>query len=292
MLASKVSDVRCRLIAEADFDEVVACLMRGFPERVRSYWVDALDRMATRDYIEDYPRFGYLMETSGHVVGVLLLLFSRRVVAGVSEIRCNLSSWCADPQYRGYALALHANGVRRKEVTYTNISAAPHTRPGIEAMGFRRFSDGLFIFAPILSRPRAKTRVVAYRDDAREAALLEAGERKMLAEHAAFGCRALIGVCGDRAAGFVFQSRPLYRGAIACERLIHCRGADELAGYAGAIGRHLLARGILLCVIDATGRLPGLAGTFLGNREPKYFKGPAEPGLGDLAYSELVLLGL
>ena len=192
MLASRSSDVRCRLIAQADLGEVVACLVRGFPERSNAYWVEALARMARREAIDDYPRFGYLMEASGRVVGVLLLIYSRRVMAQTNEIRCNLSSWCVDPPYRGFALALHTNGVRRKEVTYTNLTAAPHTRPGLEAMGFRRFSDGLYVFAPILSRSRRGTRVVAYSDDAPEAALLGADERNILAEHSAFGCRALI----------------------------------------------------------------------------------------------------
>jgi len=292
MLASRSSDVRCRLIAEADLGEAAACLARGFPERSNAYWVGALSRMAGRETIGDCPRFGYLMEASGRVVGVLLLIYSRRVVGQASEIRCNLSSWCVDPPYRGYALALHTNGVRRKEVTYTNLTAAPHTRAGLEAMGFRRFSDGLFVFAPILSRSRRATRVVAYADDAPEAALLGADERTILAEHAAFGCRALIGVDGDRAMGLVLQSRPLHHRRLACERLIYCRDIGELPAFAGAVGRYLLRRGIFLCLIDASGPLPGLVGKFLANREPKYFKGPDAPALGDLAYSELAVLGL
>ena len=292
MLASKSSDVRCRLIGEADLGEVAACLTRGFPERSNAYWREALARMAGREAIEDYPRFGYLMEASGRVVGVLLLIHSRRAVAQRNEIRCNLSSWCVDPPYRGYALALHANGVRRKEVTYTNLTAAPHTRPGLEAMGFRRFSDGLFIFAPILSRSRGATRIVAYADDAPEASLLQPGERTILAEHAAFGCRALIGVNGRHALGLVLQSRPLRHRRLACERLLYCRDAREIPAFAGALGRYLLRRGIFLCLIDASGPLPGLVGRFLANREPKYFKGVDAPRLGDLAYSEFALLGL
>jgi hypothetical protein len=40
------------------------------------------------------------------------------------------------------------------------------------------------------------------------------------------------------------------------------------------------------------GRVPGLVGWFVpGRLSPKYFKGPVPPGLGDLAYTELVILG-
>jgi hypothetical protein len=291
MLASKAADVRCRLITKSDFEKVVACLMRGFPERPRSYWFDALERMTKREAVEDYPRYGYLLESPGEVVGVLLMIFSKRVNDGGIDIRCNLSSWCVDPQYRSFAIALHTSGVRLKGVTYTNISPAPHTRKGIEALGFRRFSDGLFIFAPILSRWRTRARVVAFSAEAPEAALLSQSDRLILAEHAAFGCRSLIGVREGRAVGFVFQTRRMYRHIIPCQHLIHCRDLTEFAEFAGAIGRYLALRGALFCVIDATGALPGLVGRFLGNREPKYFKGPTMPGLGDLAYSELVLLG-
>jgi hypothetical protein len=278
MLASKSSDVRFRPIAPSDLGDVVSCLTRGFPERAPSYWTNALQRLTKRDTVDDYPRYGYLMEASGKVVGVILLIFSRRLTAGQSDIRCNLSSWCVDPEYRGYALALPMNGVRRKGVTYTNISAAPHTRLGIEAMGFQLFSSGLFVFAPLLSRSPAGTRVVAYCESAPEAALLDPIERQILAEHAAFGCRALIGVHADRAVGFVLQSRPLLSGgAIPCERLIHCRDVSEVAAFAGAIGRHLLKRGVFFCLIDAGGPVPGLVGKFLRDREPKYFRAPPRP---------------
>jgi len=89
----------------------------------------------------------------------------------------------------------------------------------------------------------------------------------------------------------VLRRRSVHRRKIPCEHLIHCRDIGELTAFAGAIGRHLLKRGILFCLIDATGPVPGLVGKFLKNREPKYFKGPSVPGLGDLAYSELVMLG-
>ena len=44
-------------------------------------------------------------------------------------------------------------------------------------------------------------------------------------------------------------------------------------------------------LLDATEKIPGLAGKFLANRGPKYFKGPQRPRLGDLAFCESVLFG-
>ena len=60
---------------------------------------------------------------------------------------------------------------------------------------------------------------------------------------------------------------------------------SEFVRFANAIGRYLLFRSGPLCVVDAMGPAPGLVGRFfLGRGGPKYFKGAAAPGLGDLAY--------
>src|ERR1700683_798571 len=157
---SERADVDCRLIADDIMDQVVDCLERGFPERSRTYWVDALDCMSKRAPIKDYPRYGYALVAKSRIVGVILMLFSRRE-GGKAEgdIRCNLSSWCVDKEYRSCALSLHMLAVKYKEVTYLNVSPAVHTRATIEALGFRRYTGGQIFFAPILSRPQRNVRV-------------------------------------------------------------------------------------------------------------------------------------
>src|ERR1700722_6790784 len=208
MLASKRPDVRCRLIEEADIDSVVDCLRRGFPYRLRAYWARAMERMSTRPAIDDFPRYGYLLEAEGGVVGVILLIYSRQEdAAGSFGVRCNLSSWCVDKKYRGYALVLHATAVKRKDVTYVNVSPAPHTRRAIEAGRFKRFCDGQIVFAPLLSAARRDISVMAFAADAPESALLSQSEREILTEHAALGCRALVCIRKGVAYPFVFQRR-------------------------------------------------------------------------------------
>ncbi len=258
----------------------------------RFYWERALDWMARRPAIEDYPRYGHALIAEGKIVGVLLQIFSRRATATGVSVRCNLSSWCVDAEYRSHSLMLHMNSVKRQEVTYVNISPAPHTRKTIEALGFRRFSQGRVVAAPILSAPQRKTRVVAFAAQEPEAALLTPCERQILAEHAAMGCRALICVQDGLAYPFVVQSRRLVRNLIPCWHLIYCREMSEFVRFANAIGRRLLFRDGPLCVVDAMERVPGLVGLFVPGRiPPKYFKGPVPPGLGDLAYTEVVVLG-
>jgi hypothetical protein len=290
MLASNSPNVRCRPIEDSDIDAVVDCLRRGFPYRLRTYWVRALQRMSRRAPIEDFPRYGYLLECSGRVVGVLLVIYSRAGEGG-EAIRCNLSSWCVDQEFRGYAVVLHAVAVKRKEVTYINVSPAVHTRRAIEAVRFKRFCDGQIIFAPILSAWRPGVRVVAFAPDAPEAALLPENEREILAEHAELGCRALICVKDGVAHPFVLQRRRAFHRLIPCQQLIYCRGMDEFVFFAGPIGRYLMWRAWPLFLADANGPAPGLVGRYFAEYGPKYFKGPLQPRLGDLAYTELTILG-
>jgi hypothetical protein len=291
MLASKRSDVRCRLIADDDFDSVVACLRRGFPYRSKAYWQGALERMSKRPTIDGFPRYGYVLESSHQIVGVLLAIYSRGAAAAGQYIRANLSSWCVDREFRSYAPILHAVAVKGKDVTYINVSPAAHTRPGIEALGFRRFSGGQILFAPLLSAPRRGVRVAAFAADAPDSALLPEAERKVLADHAALGCTALVRVRDGVASPFVLQRRATFHRLVPCEQLIYCRSMDEFVFFAGSIGRHLFLRAWPIFLADANGPVPGLVGKYFAGYGPKYFKGPVPPRLGDLSYTELAILG-
>ncbi|MGO8831455.1 MAG: hypothetical protein ACLQE9_01380 [Roseiarcus sp.] len=283
--------VVCRAIEDADIEGVIDCLQRGFPERPRSYWEQGIARMGKRAAIKDYPRYGYALAAEGKVVGVLLQIYSQRDAATGSGIVCNLSSWCVDKEHRGHATMLHLASVRRKEVTYVNISPAAHTRKAIEAFGFRRFTEGRLILAPILSAPRRAARIVRFAADAPEAALLSLNERQILSEHAALGCRAIVCLQDGVAYPFVFQPRAIVRNLVPCPQLVFCRDVSEFIRFANPIGRYLLFRSGPLCIVDAKEPLPGLVGRFFSGRVPKYFKGPVAPSLGDLAYTELVILG-
>ena len=291
MLATRKSGVRCRVIEDGDIPSVVECLRRGFPYRSKGYWVRALARMSQRARIADFPIYGYLLDGPRGVVGVLLAIYSQHADEAGGGVRCNLSSWCVDKEFRFCAPLLHAMAVSAKDVTYLNVSPAEHTRRGIEALKFKRFCDGQMIFAPALSARRRGVRVAAYRADSAESALLPSHERAILADHAALGCRALICVEDGVAHPFVLQRRATFHRLLPCQQLIYCRSMDEFVYFAGPIGRHLLLRAWPIFVADANGPAPGLVGKYFAETGPKYFKGPAQPSLGDLSYTELVILG-
>ena len=65
-----------------------------------------------------------------------------------------------------------------------------------------------------------------------------------------------------------------------------------IARFALPIGLALARRGVFLMSLDANGPVPGLTGRFLADRMPKFAKGPIQPRLGDLAFTEIAMFGV
>ena len=147
---------------------------------------------------------------------------------------------------------LVAQAIRHKDVTYTNVSPAPHTRPIIEAQGFSRYSDGVFVAITALNGlfGGRKAEVI----DATKQPDIECDpfDREVLLQHAALGCDSLWCVASGQASPFVFRPR-LVKGHIPCAQLIYCRDVGDFVRFAGPIGRFLGQRGKFFVVIDANG---------------------------------------
>jgi hypothetical protein len=279
---------RCRQIADADLDGLADLLKRGFgSRRTRAFWRGALACLKARSVPADMPRYGYLLENDGALVGVILLIFS--VTPGDGAIRANVSSWYVEPAFRSYAPLLVSQALKLKTVTYLNISPAPHTWPILDAQGYQRYSNGIFVALPALSGSGGGARVLAA--DARPHGPFESFERDLLVDHAGFGCISLWCTMPGRAYPFVFRPR-IVKGVIPCAQLIYCRDVADLVRFAGPIGRHLALRGRPFVIIDANGPIAGLTGRYFDGTMPKFFRGAARPRLGDLADTEAALFGV
>jgi hypothetical protein len=290
-MVSPVPGIRCRQIDEGDVPAVAELLIRGFPNRNRQFWRRALDQLTRREPPPDLPKYGYLLETNGVLVGAILLICSAMRVGQTLEPRCNLSSWYVEPAFRAYAPLLVSQAMRHKEVTYLNVSAAPHTWPIIEAQGFSRYSEGIFISFPALSGLTGAGNAEVVDAHKSPAVNFDPFEQEVLLQHAEHGCISLWCATSERAYPFVFRPR-LVKGFIPCAQLIYCHDIADFARFAGPLGRHLARRGRLVVIVDSNGPIPGLAGIFRRGSKPKYFKGPQRPRLGDLAYTEYAILGV
>ncbi len=281
--------IRCRPIAEGDLDRLADLLKRGFgSRRTRAFWQRALACLKARPVPPDMPRYGYVLENAGVPVGVILLIFA--AAPGDGALRANVSSWYVEPAFRSYAPLLVSQALKRKDVTYLNISAVRHTWPILEAQGYTRYSNGVFVALPALQRAGGgRVRLLA--GDARPDAPFARFERDLLIEHMGYGCLSVWCETPERAFPFVFRPRNV-KGVIPCAQLIYCGDVADVVRFAGPLGRYLALRGRPFVVIDANGPIAGLTGHYFDGTMPKFFRGPARPRLGDLAYTETALFGM
>jgi hypothetical protein len=283
--------VRSRQINDSDVDGVADLLTRGFRIRSREYWQHAMKQLGSHPTPAGLPRYGYLLESGGVPVGVILLIFSSIPANDAANTRCNVSSWYVEPEFRSHAALLISQAIKHKNVTYVNVSPAMHTRPIVEAQGFARYTSGQFAAVPALSGhcPDDTAKVVGI--DTPPQAPFESSELKLLSMHRDYGCLGLWCVTAERAHPFVFMPRRV-KGVIPCVQLIYCRDVQDFVRFARPIGRYLALRGRPLVIVDSNGPIAGLVGAYLDGKSPKYFKGPQRPNFGDLAYTEAVMFGL
>ena len=284
--------VRTREIEEADFDAVGDCLKRHFPERSLTYWRDGLERLSRRPPIPGWPRFGHLLAAGDKVVGVLILICAPRGDGAETWIRCNLSSWCLDEAYRGYAIMLQKRAVAPEGGVYVNISPSAHTYNAIETVGFHRYSRGQTFLAPLLARGAKGAMLLRHRPDSSLNEQLPDFERRLLTENAGLnGCQALLGLREGSVTPFLLQWRTVFKSVVPGAQVVYARSEADLVAFSRALGAWCALRGRMFLVADGEGPLAGLNGKFFEGREPRYYFGPRKPSPLDLADTELQIFG-
>jgi hypothetical protein len=271
--------VRCRQIVEDDLDGLADLQARGFPNSPRHSWIAGFARWRTMAPVEGVPRFGYVLDDGQRPVGVLLLISSRRG----DRIMANLSSWYVEPQWRTHSTLLVQMATRQKDVTYLNASPAPHTWRILQAQGFQPYNFGRSGVFALPGRGRVSEDIPAGLPEA-----------QLLADHRAWGWTALTVEKEGGVFPFVFKPRRLDRLAIGRRKpavmdLMYCRSIDDFRRCAPALARYFLARGVVGFLVD--GDADGMLSHYVEGKEPRYFKGPHRPVLGDLAYTEKVVFG-
>ncbi len=283
-----------REILESDLAAIGDLLTRGFVHRKREYWLQGLQRQAKRSLPSGVPRFGYLLESQEAPVGCLLLMYSTKVIDGEAAIFCNVSSWYVDPAFRNYAALFAAMAQKRKDVTYFNVTPATPTWPILEAQGYKAYCRGLFFSMPALSPSGRGMTIETVTPDTRSITGLPDDDLELLKRHAHYGSLSLVCHIAASTLPFVFFPLRKRRGVIPLPamELGYCRSIDDYVHCAGAIGRYLLRRGKPIIIVDANGPMTALPGIYTEARGRKYFKGPHQPRLGDLADTELAIYGL
>ena len=278
--------LKVREIRESDLNAVARLLSQGFGFRSIDYWLRGLECNAKRPRPANYPAFGYCLDHGGGPVGVILLLFSEVRSGAEMVIRCNVSSWYVEPAFRAFAPLMVKVAIKEKNVTYFNITPAPHTWSTVEAQGFSVYCKGQGYCALMLTPPVRGASAQLF--SATETAGLDDYEADLLRQHDGFGCLSLVVRDGTDAYPFVFQKHHV-KGVVPVFRLLYCRRTADLQRFAGNLGRFLARRGGLLVRFDANAPVSGIVGWYTEKRGRKYVKGPHPPQLGDLAFTEAAL---
>lgn len=278
------SGFRRRRVDEADFASVAALLSRGFADRPEEFWHNILDWMRTRSVPDGFARYGFALESEGRMTGVILTVYSEVPQADGVGVRCNLSSWFVEPEFRGYASMLYPS--REPGVTYVNVSPAPMTWQTIEAQGFRPLSDAKSLTFPVLGRADRGARIRPF-TAVRER--MPRPERELISAHVAQGCFCTMIEADGHLHPFVFKRIRVTRHALPSLLLVYCRDVSDFARFAGNLGRHLLRKAMPSVVLNGP-RPAGVPGVAIEHGARVYARGPNPPHSGDCAFTEHVFL--
>jgi hypothetical protein len=284
------SRLRCRQIAADDVDAVIALLCEGFTRQPRQHWAAAFEMLRARPIPSGAPRYGYMIESDGQAVGVLLVITTEIRQDGTTTIRSNGSSWYVRPGFRTYAGLMLTQWLRSRADLYLNVFPADHTFAIIEARGFYRFTSGISLSVPAATIRRGRVRIVDAARLSEASVPVPQEDRDLLVEHSRAGCAAFWCEAGGSGSPFVFRRR-LIRSRLPCAQLIYCRRLEDLTRLAAPVGRHLLRLGLPVVLVATDGRISGIPGIYIDNKYPMYFHGTVRPRIGDLAYTEAGLFG-
>jgi hypothetical protein len=277
-----------RDLSESDLPEAIRLLCEGFPRRAATYWRTGFDRLARRDPPQNTVRIGHAIFDSGTMRGVILAIPSTHENRASTQTFVNISSWYVQSSHRGAPakqLYRYASS-RHPDVTYTNLSAKPHTLKAIRAMGFQEWTAGQLLCVGTKGGA-GRTRIISA-EKSRAAGLPDPIARTLM-DHERFGCISFCIETPTKLAPFVFLRRRVR--FVPCAQLIYCESLDDLIPNGRAISASLAMRGYPAMIVDANGPVPGLPGRYFAGRSSKYFRGPAPAVAVDHTYSEMIFLG-
>jgi hypothetical protein len=283
--------MKLEAIEDANLDEAIATLSRGFPARTPPFWRESLARLSAYRRATAGPPIGRLMTVEGKPVGVILTIASKHRTGGREHDVVNLSSWYVEEQYRWLAPRMLESIVADDSVVFTDLSPSPQAARINERLGFRTAAAGLRLyFLPWTAvRSRSQGRMVRLEDVPGRA--LAEPERELLAHHRELGCIAAALRVGGSYYAFLFQ--PTRRRGLPAALLLYAPNRRLVGQHRGAIARFLLSRGLFFLIFHGDTVPAATDGALLWNRSAAVqVKGEWDGDRIDHTYSELVFLKL
>lgn len=196
--------VQLQKLQPAMFGEIYdAFLKDDDPHLTREHWKSLF--IYGWDSGEDH--FGYVLRDEGRIVGVLGMIFSRRIVDGTTHKICNLHSWYVQEAYRHRSLMLLRPLLKMNDYTITDFTPSDGVLRLILKMGFQVLDARLRIMLSTgVPRPvRPGGSFLFTRDEAFMRKRLYAGERQILLDHRPYNCQHLLVYNRDQHCYIVFS---------------------------------------------------------------------------------------
>jgi hypothetical protein len=286
MRARKMRDMTVELtpITDADVAAVADFLHANHNDRVP--WAQSCTAVPWK---VEAPNYGFMLRDGQRVVGILLALYSERLVAGRVERFCNLGTWCVLPDYRSRSISLVKALLAQEDYHFTVLSPNEGPQEILAWLSFR-FLDTSAMLVPNLPWPTlpGRTRISADPDVIERT--LAGAELELYHDHAqAPAAHHLVIIRGQDSCYVMFREFR-YKGAPVYANILHVSNPDLLHRALIPLTRHLLSRHGLVAtlaelrIIEHKPRL-----SFKLNDRPKMYRSAnLEPGQIDYLYSELV----
>lgn len=94
---------------------------------------------------------GIVLECADDIVGFIGTIYSKQIVAGQTQLFCNLSSWIVLDEYRSHSVMMVLSLLRKKKIILTSFSSNDVTYELYKKLGFKDGNHGRRIVYPFFS---------------------------------------------------------------------------------------------------------------------------------------------
>jgi hypothetical protein len=115
------------------------------PESSQKDW----ERLFNYNYIKEEDHTGYVLVDNSVIVGVMGMIFSKRIIQGKEQKFCNLHNWHVKENYRGRSLLMMKPLLGLKDYTVTDFTPTDRVSAISEKLGFEELDSTLRIFLPV-----------------------------------------------------------------------------------------------------------------------------------------------
>lgn len=281
--------MKLRPITRDDSVLATSLLAEGFPALAETTWKDSLTRIF--DYVERRGEhsIGSIVTASRGDLGICLAIpAERHGFAQPPSTVINLACFYMRPGEEWRTPLVLKRLMAQTSATYLDLTASPVMRELNRKIGFVDQARGMVIvpLLPAALRPSPHVRIHTLGSTA--AAQLDTRLRDLLAAHEALGCVALL-VEWQAALHPVILAAGRRKG-VAGARVILAPSRALLRDAAGALARHLLARGYLFMDFDGDSKDGFPPSLFWTRSPPVQVLGAHDAETIDLTFSELVFI--